>query len=80
MTKMEIKKLAQYIKATELVREYIMYFDESNADNFPLDVFNGINRDQILGVAVNLDKDYEMPICNKGEELSFFHYLYNYLK
>ena len=42
MTKMEIKKLAQYIKATELVREYIMYFDESNADNFPLD--DSINR------------------------------------
>ena len=53
------------------------YVDGFITDNFPLDVFNGINRDQILGVAVNLDKDYEMPICNKGEELSFFHYLYN---
>lgn len=53
------------------------YIDGYLTDNFPIDVFNDINKDQILGVAVNIDSDYAMPIFEKGSEISFGSYLYN---
>lgn len=53
------------------------YIDGYLTDNFPIDVFNDINKDHILGVAVNIDSDYAMPMYEKGTEISFGNYLYN---
>ncbi len=55
------------------------YIDGYLTNNFPLDCFSNINKDNILGVAVNVDKDYMMPSIPQNQELSFPTYLYNIL-
>lgn len=53
------------------------YIDGYLTDNFPIDVFDDINKDHILGVALNIDKEYEISNHNKKGELTFSNYLYN---
>jgi len=53
------------------------YIDGYLTNNFPIECFDNINKDNILGVAVNIDKDYMMPIIDKHQEISFANYLYN---
>jgi len=52
------------------------YIDGYLTDNFPLEVFKDIPREQILGVAVNVKSDYD----NKNESnMSFLKYIHNIL-
>jgi len=55
------------------------YIDGYLTDNFPLDVFNHIPKEQILGVAVNVQNDYMMPNIPQNTEISFSKYIYNIL-
>ena len=55
------------------------YIDGYLTNNFPLDCFSNVNKDNILGVAVYVDKDYMMPSIPQNQELSFPTYLYNIL-
>lgn len=53
------------------------YIDGYLTDNFPLEIFKDIPREQILGVAVNVENDYLIPPIEKGTELSFINYIVN---
>lgn len=53
------------------------YIDGYLTNNFPLDCFENINKDNILGVAVNVEKDYNMPIIEKNKDITFANYIYN---
>ncbi len=55
------------------------FIDGYLTNNFPLDCFSNVNKDNILGVAVNIDKDYMMPNIPQNQELTFPNYLYNIL-
>jgi len=53
------------------------YIDGYLTNNFPIDCFDNINKDNILGVAVNINNDYSMPFIEKNKEIDFTMYLYN---
>ena len=55
------------------------YIDGYLTNNFPLDCFDNVNKDNILGVAVNVEKDYNIPNIPKNQDISFTNYLYNIL-
>lgn len=55
------------------------YVDGYLRNNFPIDCFEKVNKDNILGVAVNVCNDYNMPNIPKDQELTFPSYLYNIL-
>lgn len=55
------------------------YIDGYLTNNFPLDCFENINKDNILGVAVNVENDYNMPIIEKNKDITFANYIYNML-
>jgi len=48
------------------------YVDGYLTNNFPYEVFNNINKKNILIVAGNVNKCYEMKELEKGKELSIF--------
>jgi len=53
------------------------YIDGYLTNNFPIDYFDHINKDNILGVAVNLEKDYNKVIIKQNEEIPFTTYIYS---
>jgi NTE family protein len=53
------------------------YIDGYLTNNFPIDCFDNINKDHILGVAVNISNDYMSPCIEKNKEIEFSSYLYN---
>lgn len=53
------------------------YIDGYLTNNFPIDCFDNINKDNILGVAVNINNDYSMPFIEQHKEIDFTMYLYN---
>ena len=55
------------------------YIDGYLTNNFPIDCFEHVNKDNILGVAVNVENDYKMPEIKQNQELTFPSYLYNIL-
>jgi NTE family protein len=53
------------------------YIDGYLTNNFPIDCFEDVNKDNILGVALNVKSDYNTPFIEKNKEISFSAYLYN---
>jgi len=53
------------------------YIDGYLTNNFPIDCFEDVNKDNILGVALNVKSDYNTPFIEKDKEISFSAYLYN---
>jgi predicted acylesterase/phospholipase RssA len=53
------------------------YVDGYLTNNFPYEVFNNINKDNILVVASDVNKYYEMKEMKKGSELSIIEYYFN---
>jgi len=53
------------------------YIDGYLTNNFPIDCFEDVNKDNILGVALNVKSDYNTPCIEKNKEISFSAYLYN---
>lgn len=53
------------------------YIDGYLTNNFPIDCFEDVNKDNILGVALNVSSDYNTPSIEKNKEISFSAYLYN---
>ena len=47
------------------------YIDGFLTDNFPHEVFKGVHKDNILGVAVNIDSDYEITKIDKWYQSKF---------
>jgi predicted acylesterase/phospholipase RssA len=51
------------------------YVDGCLTNNLPYEIFNNINQDDILNVAIYIKKDYEVTdIIKTDEELNFFNY------
>jgi predicted acylesterase/phospholipase RssA len=51
------------------------YIDGCLTNNLPYEIFNNINQDDILNVAIYIKKDYEVTdIIKTDEELNFFNY------
>jgi NTE family protein len=51
------------------------YVDGCLTNNLPYDIFNNINQEDILNVAIYIKKDYEVTdIIKTDEELNFFNY------
>ena len=51
------------------------YVDGCLTNNLPYEIFNNINQDDILNVAIYIKKDYEVTdIIKMDEELNFFNY------
>jgi NTE family protein len=53
------------------------YVDGYLSNNFPYEVFNNVNKNNILAIAANVENCYQMKEVEKGTELSIIQYYYN---
>ncbi len=56
------------------------YIDGFLTDNYPHKVFKGIHKDNILGVAVNIDTDYQINKIEKDTDINFLSYINNIIQ
>lgn len=56
------------------------YIDGFLTDNYPHEVFKGVHKDNILGVAVNVNSDYEIKKIEKDTDINFMPYITNIIR
>lgn len=61
-----------YIKPTKIEGEY--YVDGGIKNNFPINVFDNVPRENILGIMIKIEDEYKSSIIPKDTEITFFDY------
>jgi predicted acylesterase/phospholipase RssA len=64
--------LPLYIKPLKIEGEY--YIDGGIKNNFPINVFSNVPKDNILGIMIRIDNEYEPTIIAKNTDMTFFEY------